>query len=135
MNELKQSLNRAKFNTASDIIFNEVCEEIELASKYKNELNNIINEAFDIESYTYDFLCLNYDDKNNSYFLNHYYDGNIDKIEMTNQELNEFQNTGGKIGQFYKFYDNDCLVEADYIKDSIKINVNSLLNKLEFKNN
>ena len=131
---LKKSLDMPKINTVNDIITNEVCKEMELALKHKNKLDNIINKAFDIESYNYEFFCLNYDNTNDSYFLNHYYDGEIDKIEMTDQEIKEFQNTGGKVGQFYKLYDENHLVEADYVKDSIKINVNSLLNELELKN-
>ena len=133
MKGVQNSLDKTIHNTVNEIVLNEVCNEIELASKYKAELNTIIDEAFDIESYENEFLCLNYDDKTKSYYLDHYYDGNRDKIEMTNEEINELKNTGGKVGQFYKFYNDEHLVEAEYIKDSIKINVDTLLNKLELK--
>ena len=129
MNELKNALENPKNDVSIDKNFyNEVYNELELAPKYKENLEDIIKESMLEYSYDTEFLYVNYDEKNDKYYVD-YYDGDVTRINVTKQELQEANH---KIGAFYvPILDGEFLEEVDYVKDSIKKNVQSKLEDLE----
>ena len=129
MNELKNALENPKNDISIDKNFyNEVYNELELAPKYKENLEDIIKESMLEYSYDTEFLYVNYDEKNDKYYVD-YYDGDVTRINVTKQELQEANH---KIGAFYvPILDGEFLEEVDYVKDSIKKNVQSKLEDLE----
>ena len=129
MNELKNALENPKNDVSIDKNFyNEVYNELELAPKYKENLEDIIKNSMLEYSYDTEFLYVNYDEKNDKYYVD-YYDGDVTRINVTKQELQEANH---KIGAFYvPILDGEFLEEVDYVKDSIKKNVQSKLEDLE----
>ena len=129
MNELKNALKNPKNEVSIDKNFyNEVYNELELAPKYKENLEDIIKDSMLEYSYDTEFLYVNYDEKNDKYYVD-YYDGDVTRINVTKQELQEANH---KIGAFYvPILDGEFLEEVDYVKDSIKKNVQSKLEDLE----
>lgn len=129
MNELKNALENSKNEVSIDKNFyNEVYNELELAPKYKENLEDIIKDSMLEYSYDTEFLYVNYDEKNDKYYVD-YYDGDVTRINVTKQELQEANH---KIGAFYvPILDGEFLEEVDYVKDSIKKNVQSKLEDLE----
>lgn len=118
MNELQNALENPKNNISIDKSFyNEIYSELELAQKYKEKLENIIRDSMLEYSYETEFLYVNYDEKNNKYYID-YYDGDVTRINVTKKELQEANH---KVGAFYvPILDGDFLEEVDYVKDSIK---------------
>ena len=129
MNELKNALENPKNDVSIDKNFyNEIYNELELAPKYKENLEDIIKDSMLEYSYDTEFLYVNYDEKNDKYYVD-YYDGDVTRINVTKQELQEANH---KIGAFYvPILDGEFLEEVDYVKDSIKKNVQSKLEDLE----
>ncbi len=129
MNELQNALENSKNEiTIDNSFYNEIYSELELAPKYKDKLEDIIKDSMLEYSYDTEFLYVNYDEKNNKYYVD-YYDGDITRTSVTKKEL---QDANHKIGAFYvPILDGDFLEEVDYVKDSIKENVKYKLEDLE----
>ena len=129
MIELQNALENPKNNISIDKSFyNEIYSELELAPKYKEKLENIIRDSMLEYSYETEFLYVNYDEKNNKYYID-YYDGDVTRINVTKKELQEANH---KVGAFYvPILDGDFLEEVDYVKDSIKESVKYKLEDLE----
>ena len=129
MNELQNALENPKNNISIDKSFyNEIYSELELAPKYKEKLENIIRDSILEYSYETEFLYVNYDEKNNKYYID-YYDGDVTRINVTQKELQEANH---KVGAFYvPILDGEYLEEVDYVKDSIKESVKYKLEDLE----
>lgn len=132
MNELQNALENPKNNISVDKNFyNEIYSELELAPKYKGKLEDIIKDSMLEYSYDTEFLHVNYDEKNNKYYID-YYDGDVTRINVTKKELME---ADYKIGNFYvPIADGEFLEEVGYVKDSIKSNVKLKLEELEKEN-
>jgi len=132
MNELQNTLENPKNNISIDKNFyNEIYSELELAQKYKGKLENIIKDSMIEYSYDTEFLYVNYDERNNKYYID-YYDGDVTRINVTKNEL---INADYKVGDFYvPIADGEFLEEVDYVKDSIKNNVKFKLEELEKEN-
>lgn len=130
--EIENSLDDSKDKiTIDESFYNEIYDDLELASKYKEILENIIKECMLEYSYDTEFLYVNHDKKSNKYYID-YYDGDVTKTKVTKQELQEANH---KIGAFYvPILDGEFLEEVDYVKDSIKESIESKLEELE-KNN
>ncbi len=129
MKELQNSLT--KDNTRINNLYNEILQENPLASKYENQLSDIIKDCMDTLSYEYDFLYFDYDKNEKSYFIDGYSEGNITKNKMSNEDL---KGTNFEKGSFWEIYDENHVVEANELKDYLKINVESELETLEFDN-
>ncbi len=129
MKELQNSLT--KDNTRINNLYNEILQENPLASKYENQLSDIIKDCMDTLSYEYDFLYFDYDKNEKSYFIDGYSEGNITKNKMSNEDL---KGTNFEKGSFWEIYDENHVVEANELKDYLKINVESELETLEFEN-
>lgn len=132
INELQNSLENPKSKISIDRNFyDEIYNELELAPKYKNRLEDIINDSMLEYSYDTEFLYVNYDEKDNKYYID-YYDGDITRINVTQKELQEANH---KVGAFYvPILDGEYLEEVDYVKDSIKESVKYKLEDLEENN-
>lgn len=121
--EIKENMN--------GILYNQICEEIDLAKKYKSKLNGIIKECMINESYEYDFWYVNYGKKEKSYFLNYFNDGHSNRIKLTQKEVeNKYQ-----VGAIYVPVGKDGVYKNDNMLTSIKIDVESKLNWLEYCKN
>ena len=118
INELRNSLENPKSKISIDRNFyDEIYNELELAPKYKNRLEDIIKNSMLEYSYDTEFLYVNYDEKDNKYYID-YYDGDVTRINVTQKELQEANH---KVGAFYvPILDGEYLEEVDYVKDSIK---------------
>ena len=128
MKELQNSLDNPKNKITVDRrLYNEIYNDLELAPKYKNQLEEIIKDSMLEYSYDTEFLYVNYDEKSNKYYVD-YYDGDVTKINVTKKEL---QDANHKVGAFYVPLDEDFLEEVDYVKDSIKESVKYKLEQLE----
>ena len=130
MKQLLNSLDNPKNKITVDRrLYNEIYNDLELAPKYKNQLEEIIKDSMLEYSYDTEFLYVNYDEKSNKYYVD-YYDGDVTKINVTKKEL---QDANHKVGAFYVPLDEDFLEEVDYVKDSIKESVKYKLEQLEKK--
>ena len=131
INELQNSLENPQNNISIDKSFyDEIYNELELASKYQDGLEEIIKNSMLEYSYDTEFLHVNYDEKNNKYYID-YYDGDVTRINVTKKELQEANH---KVGAFYvPILDGEYLEEVDYVKDSIKESVKTKLEDLEEK--
>lgn len=122
--ELSEELNRKQNNSFSTTICNEIYNEIPLANIYKNDIENLVNRYMIDMSYSRDFLYYDYDASNKLYYFDYYSNGEKHKIEIPKEEI---EIMGKKTGTFWKIYDEEKIVGADYIKDNIKINIESEL--------
>lgn len=120
--ELGKSLE--KNQDFQSTIESEVLRDIPLATKYKNQIEDIINKYFEEMSYEQDFFYFDYDKKENKYYLDYYSDGKIERIEIPEQEIEESKL---EKGWFYAWYDNEQIVEANSIKEGIKSNIETEL--------
>ena len=133
MKELSNALNKKQDNIFEATICNDIYNEIPLAHTYKNEIESLVDKYMVEMSYNRDFLYYEYDSKNNTYYFDFYSDGEKERIDIPEDEI---KNMGNEAGTFWRIYDEEKVVEANYIKDSIKMNVESELELLEyFKNN
>ena len=129
INELRNSLENPKSKISIDRNFyDEIYNELELAPKYQNRLEDIIKDSMLEYSYDTEFLHVNYDEKDNKYYID-YYDGDVTRTNVTQKEL---QDANHKVGAFYvPILDGEYLEEVDYVKDSIKESVKNKLEDLE----
>jgi hypothetical protein len=129
INELGKSLEKnIDFQTT---ITNEIYNEIPLATKYKEQLQNIVDECMKDMSYEDDFFYFDYDKKGKTYYLDYYSDGDLNRIEMTKEDV---KGSNLEEGWFYDWYDDEQIVEANSsIKEGIKIDVESKLKELDRK--
>lgn len=126
--ELSETLNRRQNDIFSKTICNEIYNDIPLANTYKNQIENLVDNYMIEMSYERDFLYYDYDTKTGSYYFEFYSNGEKQQIEIPEDEVKIM---GSKTGTFWEIYNEEKIVGADYIKDSIKINVESELQSLD----
>ena len=126
--ELKNSLTKENFTTTLNM---EILSEMTLATKYKEQLDDIVNKCMEELSYEYDFLYFDYDKNEKSYFIDGYSEGNITRNKMSDKDL---EGTNFEKGTFWEIYDENHVVEADELKDYLKINIESELETLDLEN-
>lgn len=133
MKELQSALdNPINKITIDRTFYNEVYNDLELAPKYKEQLEGIIKDCMLDYSYDTEFVYVNYDEKTKKYYAD-IYDGDVTKVNMTKKEL---EDSDIKVGTFYSILnDGDYLEEKEYIKDNIKYKIEYELNKLEKSKN
>ena len=125
--ELDKSLE--KNQDFQSTIESEVLRDIPLATKYKNQIEDVIKKYFEEMSYEQDFFYFDYDKKENKYYLDYYSEGKIERIEIPEQEIEESKL---EKGWFYAWYDNEQIVEANSIKEGIKSNIETELDIMNF---
>ena len=125
--ELQNSLSKEEFTTTLNM---EILNEITLATKYKEQLDDIVNKYMEELSYEYDFLYFDYDKKEESYYFDLYLDG-----ERTREYLSKDDAKGmeSKNGTFWRIWDEDSIFESEDLKDNIKINVECEIDMLDWK--
>jgi len=125
--ELSEALERKENNIFSTTICNEIYNDIPLANTYKNQIENLVDNYMIKMSYERDFLYYDYDSQKGSYYFDFYSNGEKQQIDIPEDEV---EIMGSKTGTFWEIYDEEKIVGADYIKDNIKINVESELQTL-----
>lgn len=125
--ELQNSLTKEEFTTTLNM---EILNEITLATKYKEQLDDIVNKYMEELSYEYDFLYFDYDKKEESYYFDLYLDG-----EKTREYLSKDDAKGmeSKNGTLWRIWDEDSIFESEDLKDNIKINVECEIDMLDWK--
>ncbi len=125
--ELQNSLTKEKFTTTLNM---EILNESTLATKYKEQLDDIVNKYMEELSYEYDFLYFDYDKKEESYYFDLYLDG-----ERTRKYLSKDDAKGmeSKNGTLWRIWDEDSIFESEDLKDNIKINVECEIDMLDWK--
>lgn len=125
--ELQNSLTKEEFTTTLNM---EILNEITLATKYKEQLDDIVNKYMEELSYEYDFLYFDYDKKEESYYFDLYLDG-----ERTREYLSKDDAKGmeSKNGTLWRIWDEDSIFESEDLKDNIKINVEYEIDMLDWK--
>lgn len=126
--ELSNSLKQKTTNNFQTTICNEIYNNVALANKYKNQIETLVNNYMVEMSYKKDFLYYDYDSKQDIYYFDYYSNGEKTQIEIPEDEVKIM---GNRIGTFWELYDNEKIVEAKYIGDSLKINVSDDLQNLE----
>lgn len=84
--ELENALNTNNLANSKGVyttLYDEVLNEINLATKYKGKLNSIIKECMKNESYENDFWYINYDKSRNTFSMDLYSDGKCQKFPIT----------------------------------------------------
>ena len=131
INELSSTLeNKQKLKVNSNL-FNEILKDVELASKYRNKLQSVINKCLKAMSYERDFYYFDFDKNTKKYKMSYYNDGNKEDVELTNEEIKKYKNYG--ITFYEPIDDNGGIVESDSLKDWMKCEVDIEL--LGIKNN
>ena len=125
--ELQNSLTKEEFTTTLNM---EILNESTLATKYKEQLDDIVNKYMEELSYEYDFLYFDYDKKEESYYFDLYLDG-----ERTRKYLSKDDAKGmeSKNGTLWRIWDEDSIFESEDLKDNIKINVECEIDMLDWK--
>ena len=132
MKELQDALDRNQDKSINEKnLYDEIYEEIDLAKKYEKELNTIINECLENESYNRDLLYVNYDKNKNTYFMDYYSEGEMQRTELTKQEIQDYNY---KVGSIYTIVGNNRLLEDNDVKKSIKLDIEDELDSLDLKN-
>lgn len=131
INELNNALDDPKNKITIDKSFyNEVYNDIELAPKYKNQLEDVIKKCMLDYSYDSDFIYVNYDSKSKKYYMD-IYDGDVTKVNVTKEDLEE---SNIKVGNFYYQMNNfKYFEEYKNLKEQLKKQIEFELEKLENK--
>lgn len=127
--ELQNALNDPKNRITIDKSFyNEVFSDIELAPKYKNQIEDIIKRCMLDCSYNTDFIYVNYDEKTKKYYMD-IYDGDVTKVNVNKEDLEE---SNIKVGNFYYQMNNfNYFEEYKNLKGQLKKQIEIELKKLE----
>lgn len=125
--ELQNSLTKDELTTTLNM---EILSEITLASKHREQLDDIVNKCMQELSYEYDFIYFDYDKKQESYYIDLYLDGKKTKEYLSKDDAKGMES---KNGTLWHIWDEDGIFESDGLKDNIKINVEYEIDKLESK--
>ena len=130
INELSASLENRKEINANSNLYIEILEDVELAPKYRNILQDVIDKCLEHMSYERDFFYFDLDKKTKKYKMSYYNNGNKEDVELTNDEIQKYKDYGIT---FYEPIDNNGgIVESDSLKDWMKCEVDIEL--LDIKN-
>lgn len=125
--ELQNSLTKEEFTTTLNM---EILNEITLATKYKEQLDDIVNKYMEELSYEYDFLYFDYDKKEESYYFDLYLDGKRTREYLSKDDAKGMES---KNGTLWHIWDEDSIFESEDLKDNIKINVECEIDMLDWK--
>ena len=106
----------------------EILNEIELANKYKDQLNDIVVNYMKELSYECNFIYFDYDKKEKSYYFDLYEDGEVSREYLTLEEVSGMESDKGFI---FRIWDEDHILESDALKDNVKIMTEAILEDLE----
>lgn len=133
INELSSTLEKKQEIQINNNLYNEILTDVELAPKYRKELQNVINKCLEDMSYRWDFFYFDYDKQRKDYCLKYYWNGGKTVCDnLTKKDIDRFKKKGFT---FYEPVDEkDTIGEADNLKDWIKYEVESALVDLEIQN-
>ena len=114
-------------------LYNEILKDVELAPKYRNKLQNIINKCLINMSYERDFFYFDYDKRRKDYCLKYYWNGGSTICDkLTKEDIERFKRNG------FTFYepldDEDTIGASDSLKDWMKCEVDIELIKMDNEN-
>ena len=126
--KLQNSLTKEELATTLNM---EILSEMTLATKYKEQLDDIVNKCMEELSYEYDFFYIDYDKKEEKYYIDIYFD-----TEKTREYLSKDDMKGmeSKVGTIWHIWGQEEMAESDGLKDIVKMDVEDVLNSLESKN-
>lgn len=125
--ELQNSLTKDELTTTFNM---EILSEMTLATKYKEQLDEIVNKCMEELSYEYDFIYFDYDKKEESYYFDLYLDGERRREYLSKDDAKGMES---KNGTFWHIWDEDSIFESEDLKDNIKINVECEIDMLDWK--
>ena len=128
--ELQNTLEKDNANVYN--FYNEIYQELPLASKFKEQLADIILGCMKDMSYEKDFYYFDYDRQKKEYYLEYYCDGEIERFPLTEKEV---KNSVFEVGTFWRPFGDGMAREADYMGEGIKSNVEYELDMLDFNKN
>lgn len=132
IDELNDALEKKQELNINSNLFNEILQDVELASKYKSRLQSIIDKCLEDLSYERDFCYFDYNKRTKNYCLKYYWQGGhtiCDKL--TQEDIERFKKKGFT---FYIPVDNDdTIMASDSLKDWIKCEVGSALLDIDIK--
>lgn len=131
--ELNASLEKNQEINTNSNLFNEILEDVELATKYKNILQNTIDKCLIDLSYEKDFFYFDYDKEVKEYNLKYYWNGgNTTCDNLTKKDIERYKKSGVT---FYVPIDEEgTIMESDELKDWMKCEVKSNLLDIDIKN-
>jgi hypothetical protein len=133
INELTSTLEKKKEINTNSNLYNEILEDVELAPKYQDRIQSIINKCLKDMSYERDFLYFDYDRRRKEYCLKYYWNGdNTICDKLTKEDIGRFKKKG--ITFYEPVDDKDTIGESDSLKDWIKCEVQSKLLDLDMEN-
>lgn len=132
MKELSSSLNKKQELSINNNLYNEILKDVELAPKYKDKLQSVINKCLINMSYERDFFYFDYDKRRKDYCLKYYWNGGSTVCDkLTRDDIERFKKNG------FTFYepvdDEDTIGASDSLKDWMKCEVDIELIKLDNK--
>lgn len=130
MQELQNTLKKDIPNMSK--FYNEIYQELPLASKYKDKFSDIVLECMKDMSYEKDFFYFDYDRQKKEYYLEYYCDGEIERYPLTEKEV---KNSVFEVGTFWRPFGDGMAREAEYMGEGIKSNVEYELDVLDFNKN
>lgn len=133
INELSSTLEKKQELKSNNNLYNDILENVELAPKYRNRLQSVIDKCLEDLSYERDFFYFDYDKITNEYCLKYYWNGgNTICDNLTQKDIERYKNKGLT---FYEPIDEEgTIVESDTLKDWMKCEVESALLDLDIKN-
>lgn len=133
INELNDALEKKQELNINSNLYNEILEDVELASKYKSRLQSIIDKCLEDLSYERDFCYFDYNKRTQKYCLKYYWQGGhtiCDKL--TQKDIERFKKKGFT---FYEPIDEEgTIMASDSLKDWMKCEVRSALLDIDIEN-
>lgn len=133
INELNSTLEKKQELKSNNCLYNDIIENVELAPKFRNMLQSVIDKCLEDLSYERDFFYFDYDKIAKEYCLKYYWNGsNIICDNLTQEDIERYKNKG--ITFYEPINDDGTIVESDTLKDWMKCEVESALLDLDIKN-
>ena len=130
--ELSSALENKQELKVNSNLYNEILKDVELAPKYRNKLQSVINKCLKDMSYERDFFYFDYDKKRKDYCLKYYWNGgNTICDKLGKDDIEEFKRSGFTF--FEPFDDNGTIRQSDTLKDWMKCEVGSALLDFEIE--
>lgn len=133
INELNNALGKKQELNTNSNLYNEILEDVELASKYKNILQSTIHKCLKEMSYEREFFYFDYDKEIKEYNLKYFWNGgNIVCDNLSTKDIERYKKAGFT---FYEPIDEEgTIVASDSLKDWMKCEVESALLDIDIKN-
>ena len=93
--ELNSALENKQELKVNSNLYNEILKDVELAPKYRNRLQSVINKCLKDMSYERDFFYFDYDKRRKDYCLKYYWNGgNTICDKLGKDDIEEFKRSG-----------------------------------------